>query len=172
MTRQNETTSQKHAKLKQLSQAAKDSIYDMLRLTQQILDDHKYVDQFGGEGPMLERLEQDEYSHFGGQPSLPAMLRAYRANPEKATWKEYGYNLRVMIDLATPERERGESQRVNWKSRCHELEEKLNHMESSLQQHKAEAEKLRERCDALVSANGELRGQLRMLRDGNPVGVD
>ena len=110
-----QTTSQKHARLKQLSQQTQQNIYDMLRLVDEILQDREYIDQHGGEGPLLDSFENHEFSHFGGSPSLSSMLRAYRHNPKKAVWQEHAFNLRVMIDLATPEKDRGDVQRVNWK---------------------------------------------------------
>lgn len=101
------TTSQKHAELKKLGKQARETIYDMLRLTTEILADHEYVDQFGGEVGLRDLLEAEEYVHFGGDPSLTAMLRAYRANPDEATWKEYRYNIRAMIELANEQEDRG-----------------------------------------------------------------
>ena len=124
------TTSQKHAELKKLSEQTQRNIYDMLRLADEILQDHEYVDQFGSEAELIEQMETTEFSHFGGQPSLGAMLRAYRFNPKRATWDEYSYNLRVMIDLATPEREPNTFERTNWKQRCAELEEQVKLLQS------------------------------------------
>ena len=124
------TTSQKHAELKKLSQQTQRNIYDMLRLTDEILQDHEYVDQFGSEAELIEQMEAVEFSHFGGQPSLGAMLRAYRLNPKRAIWEEYNYNLRVMIDLATPDRSPSTPARVNWKARCEELEEQVKLLQS------------------------------------------
>jgi len=99
------TSSQKHAELKRLSRKAARNIYDMLRLADQILQDHEYVDRFGGEPQLIEAMENDEFLHFGGNPSLPSMLRAFRANPLLKTWQEYRFNVRAMIDLAEPEPE-------------------------------------------------------------------
>ncbi len=91
------TTSQKHAKLKLLSKQTQNNIFAMLKYADEILADFAYVDKFGGEGAILDAFSENEFSHFGGQPSLEAMLKAYRANPAKATWEEYNFNLRVMI---------------------------------------------------------------------------
>lgn len=100
------TTSQKHAELKRLAKQAAQSIYDMLRIVTEILEDHEYVDRFGGEGAILDLIEKEEFIHFGGDPTLTAMLRAYRANPREATWKEYRYNIRAMIELAHEQEDR------------------------------------------------------------------
>jgi len=99
------TTSQKHAELKRLSKTVARNIYDMLRLADQVLQDNEYVDRFGGEPQLIEAMENDEFLHFGGNPSLSSMLRAYRANPVLKTWQEYRFNIRAMIDLAEPEPE-------------------------------------------------------------------
>lgn len=125
-----QTTSQKHAKLKTLSTQVKANIYEMLKLTDEILQDHEYVDSRGGELALMDEFEAKEFSHFGGNPSLHTMLKAYRANPDKGLWEEYGYNLRVMIDLCTPEREKSDKERINWKARCAELENKIAALES------------------------------------------
>jgi len=157
------TTDQKHAQLKKISQQHRKNIYDMLRLANEILSDHDYVDRFGGEADMIDMMEADEFAHFGGQPSLSAMLRAFRANPKKGTWQEYNFNLRVMIDLSEPQKDRGETMRINWKARCAELQEKLKATEATLADYKQANVELREKCDALGSEAGELRGQLKML---------
>jgi len=101
------TTSQKHAELKRLGKEAAKTIYDMLRLSDEILSDHEYVDQFGGEPKLIDMLEKDEFAHFGGDPSLSAMLRAFRANPKETTWKEYRFNVRAMIELAREQEDKG-----------------------------------------------------------------
>jgi len=158
------TTSQKHAQLKKLSQQARQHIFDMLRLTDEILSDHEYVDKFGGEAQLIESIELEEFAHFGGQPSLSAMLKAYRANPKKSTWQEYQFNLRVMIDLATPEREKGDVTRVNWKALCAELQEKLESANERLATQDATIEELRQSNIELRESASELRGQMKLLR--------
>lgn len=150
------STSQKHAELKRLGKDTQQNIYTMLRLTQQILDDHDYVDQFGGEGPLLERMEQEEFAHFGGNPGLGAMLRAYRANPDKEVWETYRYNIRAMIDLASPSKERGESSRTNWKAKAEALEQELKLAN-------AEKERLRHQVDELLQEVGHLRGRIEAM---------
>jgi len=159
-----QTTSQKHAKLKSLAQQTQQNIYEMLRLVDEIMQDREYIDAHGGEGPLLDSFENHEFSHFGGSPSLSAMLRAYRHNPKKATWAEHAYNLRVMIDLATPEKDRGEAQRINWKARAAELEEEVKRLNIMLDEYRSTASDLRQRCDELTGANGELRGELKAVR--------
>jgi prefoldin subunit 5 len=163
-TMASQTTSKKHAKLKQLARQTQQNIFDMLRIVDEILQDREYVDQHGGEGPLLDSFENHEFSHFGGTPALSAMLRAYRHNPKKAIWQEHAFNLRVMIDLATPEKDRGEVQRINWKSRCAELEEEVKRLNIMLEEYRATANDLRQRCDELTGANGELRGELKATR--------
>ena len=158
------TTSQKHAELKKLSRQVQQNIYDMLKLVDEILQDREYIDQYGGEGPLLDAFENGEFSHFGGSPSLASMLRAYRHNPKKAVWQEHAFNLRVMIDLATPEKDRGDVQRVNWKARCAELEEDVKRLSAMLEEYRTTSADLRQRCDDLTAANGELRGELKAVR--------
>lgn len=125
----------------------------MLRLTQQILDDHDYVDQFGGEGPLLKMLEKDEYAHFGGNPDLVTMLRTYQAIPDKEIWEKYRYNIRAMIDLATPSKKRNESSRTDWKAKAEKLEHDLSLL-------KVENEQLKDRVDELLKTNGYLEGKM------------
>jgi len=146
------TTSQKHAALKKLSKQTQDNIFEMLTLANEILHDAEYVDQFGGEADVIDAMELSEFSHFGGQPSLPSMLRAFRANPKKSTWQEYNFNLRVMIDLAEPERERGDVTRVNWKAKCATLEEELAEVREECSQLRGQVRLLTERQDEPVAA--------------------
>ena len=95
------STSQKRADLKALGKQARENIYAMLKLADEILKDQDYVDQFhGGEIEVMQQMEADEFVHFGGDPSLAAMLKAYRENPGEDVWQEYRYNIRAMIDLA------------------------------------------------------------------------
>jgi len=128
------TTSQKRAELKRVSKAAKDGVWQMLNLADEILSDHEYVDQFGSEAELIDQLEADEFSHFGGTPKLTAMLRAYRANPAKGTWAENGFNLWVMIDLAAPASDSPPKQYTNWKQRAKEAEAKVEELEAELSQ--------------------------------------
>jgi len=124
------TTTRKHATLKTLSKRAKENIHEMLRLTTEILEDLAYVDEYGGQNVLLDELEENEFGHFGGNPSLRAMLKAYRLNPDKAVWQEHNFNIRVMIDLTKPERKASDEPRTNWKARCAELEERVRVLEA------------------------------------------
>ena len=159
------TTSQKHATLKALAKRARDNVYQMLRLADEILSDTEYVDRFGGEAGLIELFAGDEFAHFGGTPSLPAMLRAYRANPAKATWGQYDFNIWVMIDLAKPASEAGDRTYVNWKAKAKELEAELGQTKAALADYRRTASDLRESVDSLTAQNGELRGRLSALED-------
>lgn len=165
------TTSQKHAELKRLSADVKRNIYEMLRLTDEIMSDKAYVDKHGGESSLLAAIEQSEFSHFGGSPKLGTMLRAYRANPSLETWSEYDYNLRVMIDLATPERDRGEATRINWKSKCAELEERVQQLTAALEESQESNRALRSKCDELLQQIGEMRGRVKAVSESRMVGA-
>lgn len=165
------TTSQKHAQLKKLSGQARQHIYDMLRLTSEILEDHEYVDKFGGEAQLIEAIEAEEFAHFGGQPSLASMLRAYRENPKKSTWQEYRFNLRVMIDLATPERDRGDATRVNWRALAakekedrERLQEALDRANDRIAIQDVTIDELQKSNIELREEASELRGQMKLLR--------
>lgn len=115
------TTSQKHARLKQLAEQAGKSVFDMLALADEILLDREYCEQFGGEPQLIDMLEENEFAHFGGNPSLPALLRAYRTFPRREDWRERRYNVWAMIELAQPAPEAASKDRTNWKQRCAEL---------------------------------------------------
>lgn len=96
------TSGQKRAELKRLAKAARDSLYRMLQIVDELLADVEYVDRFKGESQLIDDIEAKEFAHFGGSPSLAAMLRAYRANPKKFTWAKYNFNIAAMIELAAP----------------------------------------------------------------------
>lgn len=119
------TTSQKRAELKRISKAAKDGVWNMLRLADEILSDHEYVDRFGSEAELIDQMETDEFSHFGGNPKLSAMLKAYRANPGHITWQEYHFNIWAMIELATPAPQPRPHERTDWKKIAQEAEAKV-----------------------------------------------
>lgn len=122
------------------------NIYDLLKTVDEILSDFEFVDSSGGEGRLIGVIEQEQFSHFGGQPALATMIRAYRHNPLRDTWKEYQFNVRAMIELATPERRASMKPRINWKQRCAELE-----LESEIL--KAENKKLRDRLRQAADPN-------------------
>lgn len=154
------TTGQKHAELKRLGKEAAKSIYDMLRLADEILHDAEYVDQFGGEAELIDRFEAEEFAHFGGNPSLSAMLRAYRCNPKLATWKEYKFNIRAMIDLAAPAKDGEPTERVNWKTLAKELQAKVEQSDAVVAELRATNADLRAKADAAANEAAELRGRL------------
>ena len=159
------TTSQKHATLKALAKRACDNVYQMLRLANDIRSDTEYVDRFGGEADLIELLEGNEFAHFGGTPSLSAMLRAYRTNPTKTTWNDYNFNIWAMIDLANPTSETTETIHVNWKAKVKALEAELDQAKAALNDYRQTASELRETVDNLTGQNGELRGRLSALED-------
>lgn len=123
-------TNQKHAELKRLSRQAKDCLFDMLKITSELIADHEYVEEFGGEAAFLELLEETEFSHFGGDPGLAAMLHAFRAFPQREQWEEYKMNVRAMIALARPAQDREPGKRTNWKAKCAELELRIAELEA------------------------------------------
>ncbi len=155
-------TSRKHAKLKELSATVKTSIYQMLKLADEILADPEYVEQFGGEPQLIDHLEANEFSHFGGRPSLAAMLKAYRKSPTESEWRQYKYNIQAMIELSVP-RDNEKPVHVNWKARCSELEAEIASLKASLEDYQQVSADLRKVCDDLRAENGELRGQLKYL---------
>lgn len=158
------TSKQKHSQLKNLSKTIKTSIYDMLKLTDELLSDHDYVDAFGGEDQLIDSLEADEFSHFGGSPSLPEMLRAYRHTPKLAAWKEYRFNIRAMIELAKPERESEAKERINWRALAKELESKVARLESALDQYRKSDSEKDSQIRELTAELGELRGELKAVQ--------
>lgn len=138
------TTSQKHAQLKKLSKQIQDNIWKMLKITDEILSDKEYVDQFGGEDVLMDHLEQSEFSHFGGKPTLPEMLRAYKKNPTRKTWQDNKFNIHIMIDLARPQAEGTETIRINWKAKCKELELQVEQQKAVIADYKETVGELRE----------------------------
>jgi hypothetical protein len=125
-----QTTSQKHAELKHVSKQAKDSMYQRLALTHEILSDHSYVDRiFGSEPRAIEVLEADEWSDFAQTPGLSALLGAYRASPEREKWEENRFDWAVMLELAKPPATSQRGDRVNWKAECEKLAERVSDLE-------------------------------------------
>jgi len=157
------TTSQKHAQLKGLSRNTQQNIYEMLRLANEILQDHQYVDGLGGEGKLLDMLEKEEFSHFGGDPSLPAMLRAYRYSPQLETWREYRFNIRALIELAAPDSEGADATRTNWKALAKALQAELEQAKAALEEYRRTNAELRNNHEAHLGEIGELRGRLAVL---------
>lgn len=158
------TTGQKHAKVKELAKRISTGIYEMLRLVDEILNDHEYLDSQGGEAAFMDSLAADEFCHFGGSPTVDQLIRAYRANPKRATWEEYRYNVWAMIDLATPAKDAAAVQRVNWKARCVELEAEVEKLKQYMADLRTINDQLRLKVDEQSERIGEYRGQLKMLR--------
>jgi hypothetical protein len=126
-------TSEKRARLKQLSTESQKNIHEMLRLAVEILDDHDYTDANGGQQKLMGEMETKDFAHFGGDPSLSSMLRAYRANPDIKAWQEHRFNVRAMIVLAAPVRPKQDrTPPVNHKKAAEELREKLAQKEAVL----------------------------------------
>lgn len=125
-------TKEKHVKLKQLGKQSRDSLFDRLRLTDEILRDHEYVDQFGSEPRLVEIMEADEWSDFATRPGLPALLKAYRANPNKKTWEQYRFDWGAMIELARPEESEDRKPTTNWKSKFHDAEVRIKELEAEI----------------------------------------
>lgn len=146
-------TEQKHAELKKLGKKARTNLYDMLKLATEIVDDPEYCDQYGGQSPLIEHLESTDFAHFGGRPSLANMIRAFRKNPNKATWDEYQHNIWAMIELSTPEKNGEALERINWKARAKELEVRCEMLE-------AELATLRTRHEETLASLGDLRSRL------------
>lgn len=157
-------TVKKRERLKKLSADAKKSLYEMLKITDEIFRDKDYVDEHGGESPLMLAIESDEFAHFGGTPSLAELLRAYRHNPEREVWEENRFNWRVMIDLAKPARESGESlSRVNWKAKAKELEAENERLKSEVDRLRTENANLSARVGKLTESVAELKGELRAV---------
>ena len=133
-------TSQKRAMLKHLSAESQKNIHEMLRLATEILDDHDYTDANGGQQKIMAEMEQKDFAHFGGDPSLSSMLRAYRANPDIKRWQEHRFNVRAMILLATPEKpKQDKAPPRNYKQERDVLEDRLKQKEEALQRMTAKA---------------------------------
>lgn len=160
-----QTSSQKRAELKRLARQCQHNIFEMLKIVDELLSDHEYVDQFGGEGPLLDHIEAEEFSHFGGSPKLGAMLRAYRHNPRRAIWEEHRFNVLALIELAAPAKETADGPRISWKAKCKELEAQLAQQVAVNEDLKKTVAELRAKCDALVAENGELKGRLAERRE-------
>jgi len=157
------TTTQKHAELKRLGKQSAQNIHAMLCLVNEILDDHKYVDGFGGEHQLVEIIERDEFAHFGGDPALVEMLMAYRKFPRESQWREYAFNIHAMIELATPTREAKTGERTDWKGLAKSLQIKIEQTEEKLSGVEKENQSLREINMQLISECGELRGRVAVL---------
>lgn len=154
------TSSQKRSELKKLAKQSRENIFRMLQIVDELLEDKEYVDQFGGEAQLMDHIEVEEFAHFGGNPALSSMLRAFRANPKKSTWAEYRYNIRAMIDLASPEKESGETQRTNWKALAKELQLKLEQAEATLNDYREQVGAMREKVSESERERGILEGRI------------
>lgn len=154
------TTSQKHARLRELGEAARKNLYEMLRLADEILKDREYTEAFGGESHVIDQMQTREFAHFGGRPSLPEMLRAFRCNPSRETWEEYRHNIWAMIELSRPAKEAVEIERVNWKALAKKLEVELLQARAALEEQREAAAEYRRKCDELQRENGELHGRI------------
>ncbi len=130
MAAKERTTSQKHAELKQLGKTARDSLYRRLQLTDEILRDQEYVDQFGSEVKLMEIMEADEWSEFASRPGLAALLKIYRNHPEKEVWDEYRYDWAAIAELDKVEVERVE--RTDWRKECMERDLRIKELEAEL----------------------------------------
>jgi hypothetical protein len=159
------TSSQKRARLKELSRDVQSGIYEMLKLADEILRDPSYVDDHGGEPALIDHLESVEFAHFGGNPSLLSMIRAYRHNKSRETWAEYRFNVRAMIELAKPAPEGSSAERINWKVLAKELEAKVAHLEAALTEQRNTAEEMRREAATAAREAAELRGALRAMKE-------
>lgn len=145
-------SSEKHKQLKKLGRKSKDNLFEMLKLASEILKDESYCEEYGGQEALRDHLQVTDFSHFGGKPSLAAMLRAYEKNPEKSTWEDYQYNVWAMIELAKPPKESSDKQRINWKARAAELEVKVEMLEH-------EIATLQEKYDNALTKLGKLSSE-------------
>lgn len=152
----------KRAELKRLSSDVQRNIFEMLRLAHEILSDHEYVATFGNEAKCIDDMQEREFSHFGGNPTLGMMLRAYRMFPDIAEWRKNKFNIRVMIDLANP-RETKEGERVNWKARCAELEAEVANYKARVEEQAATIAALRSTVDSLTKEVHTSQGRILEL---------
>lgn len=156
------SASQKRAELKRLSKTVQGSIWEMLKIADELLHDIEYVDEFGGETGLIEHMQEEEFSHFGGSPGLPALLRAYRFSPKKSTWAEYRFDVWAMIDLAAPAKDGSETVRVKWMERCKAAEAKVVELEAVVADQRKTIASQQAQIDQLHAEVGELKGQLGM----------
>jgi len=155
------TTSQKHAHLKSLAKKNRLDVYEMIRLASDILADHEYVDSLGGEAAVLDMLAADEFAHFPTRPAVKTMVDAYRANPDRKTWKEYAYSTEAMVELAKPEKLKPEGDRTDWKALAKEREARVAELEAVVADLRARCSELSTRVEELLGVNGELRGRIK-----------
>jgi len=168
------TSSQKHAELKRLSKEIHTNIFQMARLASELLDDIEYVDSCGGEGALLDQLQQKEFSHFGGSPSVAQLVRAYRANGKEEAWRQRGFNVWAMIELANPPAARtsGASSNGQPKKSVKELEATLAEREAAFGKERSTSEatiaELQAKVEVLEKENRQLRRRIETLeRDLN-----
>lgn len=155
---------QKRKELKKLARDHRSGLYQMLKLTDELLSDPAYIDEYGGEDALIEELEADEFAHFGGSPKLQQMVQAYRQNPKLATWDKYQHNIWAMIDLAKPSNPNAEAkERTNWKAIAQEYEARIDSLEASLRESQEVNRHLESRVEELLQEVGELRGELKYL---------
>lgn len=127
-----QTTSQKHAELKKIGKDCRDKLFRRLELTEEILRDHEYVDaNFGSESRLIELLEADEWSEFASRPGLPALLKIYRAHPDKRTWELYKFDWVAIQELDRVE-DRPVTARTNWKAECQKRDLRIKELEAEV----------------------------------------
>ena len=161
-----QTSGQKRAELKVLAKRCKSTIFDMLKLADELLSDHEYVGDYGGEDKLMDDMQADEFSHFGSKPTLSQMIRAYRANPKRATWDEYKSDIWAMIDLAQPGNPNdSDIVRINWKARCKEAEAKVAQLEAVVDDQRKTIAAQQSQIDQLRAELGEFKGRLAERRE-------
>ena len=158
------TSKQKHLYLKRLAGDIRRHLFEMLRCASEILEDRGYVDDFGGYDRLMDALEADEFAHFGGDPSLGAMINAYRKNPNRDTWAEYKYNIRAMIELASDREATEEKERINWKALAKKLELDVQKLTEALAESRKLNERLTEENKTMNQRIGELTGEVNILK--------
>ena len=124
------STAKNLAELKQLRDVATRNIFRRIQLAEDVLSDLKWIaaTHQGDDGAAQDAIQSEFFPDLGGFINLGRLREVLRAFPTEATWKEYRYDLRAMVELLhQQENEEGIEERANrtsYKKLAGELEQR------------------------------------------------
>ena len=157
-------TREKLSELMRLSTRIAEHIYEAVKLSHDLLTDSDWVESLGGREAAVRELEIKAFSSFRGLISLSALLRIYEKFPQRSVWQENDFNLQKLHHMANPADSTGGRSRINWRSRCKQLEHELELLRAELASARTQLKEQSEAAAKAVVDAAELRGQLRGLQ--------
>ena len=172
-----QTTKRLLAELKTLRDSGDANIYQRIKVAESVIDDADWLNEFHDGDPTaaVASLEHEFFSMLGGSPTLGQLITAYKTFPDESAWKEYRYNVRIMVDLAaekTASNSNGENvERKQYKKMYAEAEKTIEDLEYNGRRDRQAVESFTTELEAvkeeLARANQEiarLNGQIEVLR--------